>query len=123
VALGVVGVEMLARDRFVTCDWDGYNVADPARDAACFVVDLKRLAWKNPTASAAFHQAADVFLKTYLARCRRSAGSNLQFYAAARCLRLARRDIGDDEPERAAVMLEEGLRFLEQWQSAPGEDG
>jgi hypothetical protein len=113
VALGMLGTEMLASERFVTCDWDDYATADPSRDAACFVVDLKRLAWKNPGASAGFHQAADVFLKTYLARCRRGAGRNLPFYAAARCLRLAQKDIGDQEPEKAANMLDEGLRFLE----------
>jgi hypothetical protein len=111
---GATGFELRPKPRTVTFDWDGYDVADPCRDLACFLVDLKRLAWKNPDSGAALSHAATVFLQTYLLLTAPRTARNLPFYAAARFLRMARRDIGDDEPERAAAMVEAGLLVLEQ---------
>jgi aminoglycoside phosphotransferase (APT) family kinase protein len=117
-----ISFDGLVKDRTVTFDWDGHDVADPCRDLACFVVDLKRLAWKNPVASASLDHAAEVFLKTYFSVCLAKTGGNLPFYAAARCLRLARRDIGDQAADKAAAMLDEGLRVVEQGLSSWSED-
>jgi hypothetical protein len=108
------GAEMKASDRTVACDWDGYNVADPCRDAACFFVDLVRVASKNPDAAAALHEAAAVFIETYLLHAGQKVAHNLPFYAAARCLRLARKDSGRGLADRAEFMLDAGLRFREQ---------
>jgi hypothetical protein len=113
VALGLTGIEKLAEDRTVAFDFDDLAVADPCRDVASFVVHLKRLALQYPASRAALRQAADVFLQTYLARRRRNARRNLPFYASARCLRLARRDVEKDSIEQAAAMLDEGLHILE----------
>jgi len=112
------GQVLIAEGRTVAIDWDGYDVADPCRDVACFIVDCKRVAFKTPSSSAAFHQAADVFLESYRARCRGKVADNLPFYAAARCLRLASKDISDDAADRAAFMLDEGLHFLEHGRSS-----
>jgi hypothetical protein len=115
------GQVLIADGRTVAIDWDGYDVADPCRDVACFIVDCKRVAFKIPASSVAFYQAADVFVKTYLAHGEPNAGANLPFYAAARCLRLASKDMRNDAPERAAFMLDQGLRFLEQGLSSGSE--
>jgi aminoglycoside phosphotransferase (APT) family kinase protein len=122
MALGLTGFEVLARDRTVAFDWDGYNVADPCRDVARFVVDLKRLAWKTPASGRALDRAAAVFLKNYLSRSRGTTGSNLPFYAATLCFRLASKDIDLDSPEKAEAMLDEGLRVLEHGLSSWMED-
>jgi aminoglycoside phosphotransferase (APT) family kinase protein len=114
VALGLTGIEQLAEDRTVALDWDDFNVADPCRDVASFVVHLRRLALQDPASRAALRQAADVFLQTtYRARQRRNARRNLPFYAAARCLRLGSRDVEKDSLEQAAAMVDEGLHILE----------
>jgi hypothetical protein len=107
------GREVLAGSRTVAFDWDGYDVADPCRDVASFLVDLERLAWKTPACRAALDHATEIFLQTYFALCP-GRGSNLPFYAAALCLRLATRDVGKHSAEQAATMLDEGLRVLEQ---------
>jgi hypothetical protein len=108
------GQVLIADGRTVVIDWDGYDVADPCRDVACFIVDCRRVAFKIPASRAAFYQAADIFLDTYLSHCQPNAGANLPFYVAARCLHLASKDNRNDASERAAFMLDQGLRFLEQ---------
>lgn len=126
MAVGLVGFETLAEDRTVALDWDGYDVADPCRDVARFVADLKRLAWKNPSAAPALERTADVFLTTFFGRSGPAVGENLPFYTAATHLRLASRDLakggraeGDighgaaGYLERAAAMVDEALRILD----------
>ena len=124
VAFGLTGISTLAEDRTVAFDWDDINVADPSRDVASFVVHLRRLALQYPASRAALRDASDVFLRTYLGRRRRSVRRNLPFYAAARCLRLASRDVEKEAIEQAAAMLAEGLsildRGLSQWSEGWG---
>jgi hypothetical protein len=86
-------------------------------DAATFVVDLKRIGWKNPASIPGLDQAAGLFLVTYLSRVPAAVRANLPFYAAARCLRLAYKDVdhrGAGWHEKAETMLDEGLRVLQQ---------
>jgi len=111
-----IGQVLLAHDRTVTVDWDGHDVADPCRDVATFVVDLRRIGAKNPGAIPALDQTLDRFLATYCSLKRSGIRANLPFYAAARCLRLAHKDVDHrkaDWAKRAAAMLDEGLRVLE----------
>jgi phosphotransferase family enzyme len=110
------GQILLAAGRTVTVDWDGFDLADPCRDLAKFLVDLRRIGWKNPGSIPGLDRAAAVFLKTYLSHGRSEVRTNLPFHAAAICLRLAKKDIDHREvrwPEKAAAMLDEGLRVLE----------
>jgi aminoglycoside phosphotransferase (APT) family kinase protein len=110
------GQILLPEGRTAVFDWDGYDVADPGRDVARFVVELKRIGWKNPGAIPALDEAAAVFVETYLARSRPGVRDNLAFYAAAICLRLAHKDIDRQTArwsEKAEATLDEGLRFLD----------
>jgi aminoglycoside phosphotransferase (APT) family kinase protein len=107
---------ILAEGRTVVFDWDLYNVADPTRDVAKFVVSLERLALRRLGSIRALDGALEVFIRTYLA----SGGSpqvaaHLPFYRAVFCFNGASRDIQAKARawhERAEAMLDAGLRAL-----------
>jgi hypothetical protein len=108
---------LLAGDRTVTVDWDGYDVTDPARDVARFVIALKRLALDRPGSTRALDAAADVFEETYVAVGRPDVAADLSFFKAATCLQLAMYGVHHKVShwrEKVAAMLDEGLRILEQ---------
>jgi aminoglycoside phosphotransferase (APT) family kinase protein len=105
-----------AGGRTVTFDWDDHAVADPSHDVARFVVGLRRLALRCLGSIRALDGAVDVFLETYISGRGPEVRRNLPFYAAAICLRLAKKDIGrraDRWSEKALATLDEGLRVLE----------
>lgn len=102
---------VLAEGRTVTFDWDGYDVADPARDVARFLYALRRWALDQLDTVRALDGAADVFLRTYRAVGPREVEANLLFYKVAACLKLAR--TAAHKQDNAAVMLDEGLGLLE----------
>ena len=107
---------ILAEGRTAVFDWDLYDIADPARDVAQFIVSLKQLAMKHLGSIRALDGAAEVFLRTYLA----SGGHpqvemSLPFYKAVFWLKGRTRAIQTRAPgwrDRAAIMLDEGLRSL-----------
>jgi len=106
-----------SQGRTVTFDWDDHGVTDPGFDVARFLVGLRRLALRCLGSIRALDATADLFLQTYVSRCGPEVRRNLPFYAAAICLRLAKKDIGhqaDRWPEKALATLDEGLRSLEQ---------
>jgi aminoglycoside phosphotransferase (APT) family kinase protein len=108
---------LLAGDRTLTIDWDGYDVADPARDAARFIIALERLALGRLGSIRALDAAADVFEETYVAVGRPDVAARLPFYKAATCLQLAAYGVHHKVShcrEEVATMLDEGLRILEQ---------
>ena len=135
-ALGLGGIEMcaghgmytcsqvlLVEGRTVTIDWDSYNVADPSHDVARMLVYLKRLGLKHKLHKRdlgsvhALDGAAEVFLKTYVATGRSDVTTRLAFQKAAICLERAKRDVANQARgwrEEAEIMLDEGLRFLDQ---------
>jgi aminoglycoside phosphotransferase (APT) family kinase protein len=110
---------ILAEGRTVVFDWDGFDVADPARDVARFLAALRRLALGWLGSVRAMDGAVEVFLKTYLAAGPREATKNLRFFAAATYLNLAKHTLcrpGPYQPEKqeiAEAVLDEGLRVLE----------
>jgi hypothetical protein len=109
------GQVLLAGGRTVTFDWDDYDVADPCRDVADFLVALRRIGLKHPAAVPALDQAADIFQTTYVASNRPDGTSHLAFQKAALCLKRARRDARKQEAgwrDRAAATLDDGLRAL-----------
>jgi hypothetical protein len=108
---------LLAGDRTVTVDWDGYDVADPARDAARFIIALERLAFGRLGSIRALDATAAVFEETYVASVRSDVVAGLRFYKAATCLQLAAYGVYHKVShwrEKVATMLDEGLRILEQ---------
>ena len=109
----------LAEGRTIVFDWDGYDVADPARDVARFLSALRKEALGLGSIRA-LDAVADVFLKTYLAVGQPIAEQNLRFFEAATCLNLAKHSLCRPIPdwqvkqEKADAMLDESLRILEQ---------
>jgi aminoglycoside phosphotransferase (APT) family kinase protein len=102
---------ILAKVRTVTFDWDGYDVADPARDVARFLYALRRLALDQLDSVRALDGAAEAFLETYQAVGPTELQTNLLFYQAAACLKLARTVA--HWREKSEVMLDEGLSLLD----------
>jgi len=109
------GQVLLAGDRTVTIDWDGYDVTDPSRDVARFIVALQRLALKKLGSTHALDWVGEVFLKTYISAGRLDVSGRLPFHKAAICLERADHDVDRQSRgshERAEMMLDEGLRVL-----------
>ena len=109
------GQVLLAGDRTVTIDWDGYDVTDPSRDVARFIVALQRLALKKLGSIHDLDVVGEVFLKTYISAGRPDVSGRLPFQKAAICLERAEHDVDKQARgwrERAQVMLDEGLRVL-----------
>ena len=106
------GHVILGQRRTVVFDWDGYDVADPARDVGRFLATLRRVALGQLASVRALDGAAEVFLQTYLAEGQPLAEKNLRFYEAVACLKLAK-SVNHWE-ERTEAMVDEGLRLLEQ---------
>ena len=107
---------ILGAGRTVVIDWDSYNVADPARDVARFLVSLERRGLHHRGSVRALDNAAEVFLRTYLASNGKSQVlRHLTFYKAAFCLRGARLDLYKGprpRPDSAEAMLDAGLGYL-----------
>jgi aminoglycoside phosphotransferase (APT) family kinase protein len=107
---------VLAPGRTVAIDWDGYDVADPARDVAHFLVALKRLALGRLGSIRALDALADVFVQTYLGLGQEDAAARLPCYQAAIWLQSAATMAHRGQPHwqvMVQTMLDEGLRTLE----------
>lgn len=110
---------ILAEGRTVVFDWDGFDVADPARDVARFLAALRRLALGWLGSARAMDRTVEVFLNTYLAAGPPEAKTNLRFFAAATYLNLAKHTLCRPGPHKqekhhiAEAVLDEGLRVLE----------
>jgi hypothetical protein len=111
------GQVLLFDGHAVTIDWDTFTLTDPGYDAARFLVDLKRMAMKYFGSIHALDWAADLFLKTYAAAGGAYLTTPLSFQQAGICLERAKSDVDRQLPgwsERAEMMLDEGLRILDQ---------
>jgi aminoglycoside phosphotransferase (APT) family kinase protein len=107
---------ILAKGRTVVFDWDDYDVADPARDAARFIVALRRLAMGKLGSIRALDGAGQVFLRTYQSEAHLGTEENLRFFEAAACHTLAVYLLSHQVPrwvEKLEAMLDEGLRIFE----------
>ncbi|PYV23254.1 MAG: hypothetical protein DMG24_14445 [Acidobacteria bacterium] len=97
-------------------DWDVYDVADPTRDVAGFILSLKRQALRRLGSIRELDGAAQTFLEAYLtAGGHPRVASHLPFYTAAHCLRSAKWDVVRKPigwREHAEALLDEGLRTL-----------
>jgi len=103
-----------ASGRTVVFDWDGYDVADPARDLGRFLASLRRLALVKLGSIRALDAMAEIFLSTYLDAGQPEALRNLRFYEAAACLKLAKHSFFHTRIERMEATLDEALCILEQ---------
>jgi aminoglycoside phosphotransferase (APT) family kinase protein len=106
---------ILSGERTTTIDLDEYDVADPARDLAWFIVSLQRLALKHLGSLHSLDDAVQHFVETYAAAGPAGATAHLPFYRAVECLHRARRDLFkrvSPVREWAEIMLDEGLRLV-----------
>lgn len=106
---------LLGDGRTTTIDFDEYDVADPCRDVAWFIVSLDRLGLVHRGSLHALDEPRQRFLDTYAAATSADATRHLPFYTALECLHRARRDVAKRKPpvpEWAERMLDEGLRLL-----------
>lgn len=108
------GQVILAEGRTVVFDWDGCDVADPARDVGRFRAALRHAACGGLGSVRALDAAAEIFLQTYLGLIQPDAKKNLGFYEAVACLKLAMHSL--HRQDKAEAMLDEGIRVL-------GEEG
>ncbi len=108
---------ILTKERTVVFDWDLYDIADPARDIAHFIVSLERLAMKYSGSVRALDGVADVFLRSYLDAGGYSClAASLRFYKAVFWLKGRTKAIQTEAPgwgRRVEIMLEESLRSLQ----------
>src|SRR5438128_1120135 len=107
---------ILGDGRTTTCDWDRFDVADPCRDVARFVVALERLALRHFGSMRALDLAAASFLTTYSTMGRPGIERRLPFHKAAICVQFAKYDISQPITqwrEEIEALLDEGLRILE----------
>jgi aminoglycoside phosphotransferase (APT) family kinase protein len=100
--------------RTVTLDWDSFCVAHPSLDIARFIIVLQQLALNSHGSLRALDAASEVFCKTYIATTGIDVTRHLAFYKAAHCFKHTRDYLKRDDvrPERAELMLDEGLRIL-----------
>jgi len=109
------GQVLLDGGRTITIDWDTYEMADPCRDVARFVVEIKRNALKHFGSLHACARAAGIFVKTYFAAAHAAITPNLAFHEAAICLERAKHDRDKQVQgwqQKAEIMLDEGVRIL-----------
>ena len=109
------GQVVLDGSRTVVIDWDTYEMADPCRDVARFVVEIKRNAWKHLGSLHAYDREAGIFVKTYFAAAHAAITPNLAFHEAAICLERAKHDRDKQVQgwqQKAEIMLDEGVRIL-----------
>ena len=103
---------IVSGQRTATIDLDDYDVGDPGRDVAWFIVSLQRLALKHLGSLHALDSVGETFLAAYASSGRRDAMVNFSFYKAVECLHGAKRDVVSQTPharEWAEIMLDEGL--------------
>ncbi len=114
---------ILGARRTVVLDWDLYDITDPARDVARFLISLERQALHQRGSLHALEDTSEIFLRTYLASSGNAqVADRLPFYKAAFCLRGACYDIYDrlqPRPDWAENMLDAGLRYLDPFQQGP----
>jgi hypothetical protein len=103
-----------AEGRTVVFDWDGYDLADPARDVGRFLAALRHSALGGLGSIRALDAAAEVFLRTYLSLGQPQVKRNRPFYEAVGCLKLAKHSLCHDRLEKTEATLDEGIRVLEQ---------
>ena len=104
---------ILSGRRTVTIDLDEYDIADPARDVAWFIISLGRLGLKHRASLRAHDPAIEAFLDAYAQGARENALAHLPFHMGAECLHRAHRDLHKripPLPEWTEIMLDEGLR-------------
>ncbi len=102
-------------DRTIAFDLDLYDVADPCRDVARFLVALQGLAFKHLGSIRALDTVAEVFVETYQGLSPFRLAAKLPWYRAWTCLRHAKYEA--DRPvctfhEGIQTLLGEGLRVL-----------
>lgn len=110
---------LFAQERTVAFDWDGFDLADPARDVARFLAHLPGSHLGRPGSLRALDGTAAIFMNTYLSAARTEVEGNFHFFEAAICLNSALRNLrrGARQPEKlskAEAKLEQGFAALDE---------
>ncbi|TME86078.1 MAG: hypothetical protein E6I44_14355 [Chloroflexi bacterium] len=103
-----------AKGHTIVIDWDGYDLADPARDVGRFLAALRDVSLRRLGSIRALDATAEIFLSTYRDAGQPEATRNLRFYEAAASLNLAKHSFFHARFEEMETTLDEGLRVLEQ---------
>ena len=108
---------LFSEDRTVVFDWDGFDLADPARDVARFLCHLPDSGLGQPGSLRALDGIGTIFLDTYLSAGRQIAPENFHFFAAVICLNSALRNLRRSARDRqnlakAEAKLEQGFAAL-----------
>ena len=106
---------ILSNGRTVTIDFDEFELVDPARDVAWFLIAIERFELKYRMPSGFYKRLATPFLESYSADRNEDALRNLGFYKGAEYLHRARHDLYKRIPpvrEWAEIMLDQALAIL-----------
>ena len=104
---------ILCNGRTVTIDFDEFELVDPARDLAWFLISLERFELKYKKPEGFSERLAGPFLESYLNQGNRDALRFMAFYKAAEYVHRARHDLYKripPVPEWANIMLDQALR-------------
>jgi hypothetical protein len=99
----------------ITIDFDEFELVDPSRDVAWFLISMQRLALKNETPFGYSDHAGKAFVDAYTAAAGEGSLRHLQFYKAGEYLHRARHDLYKripPVPAWADIMLDEAIRGL-----------
>lgn len=106
---------LLAGDRTVTIDFDEFELVDPARDLAWFLIAVERFELKYGKSPGFYDRLAKPFLEAYRVATARESMRHLAFYKGAEFLHRARHDLYKRIPPVSAwaeMMLDHGIDGL-----------
>jgi hypothetical protein len=106
---------LLNNGRTVTIDFDEFELVDPARDIAWFLIALERYELKYHRPTGFYQRLAAPFLEAYLKEGNKDSLRHLAFYKGAEYLHRARHDLYKRIPpvlDWAEMMLDQALSGL-----------
>ncbi len=107
---------MLNDERTVTIDFDEFELVDPARDLAWFLIALERYELKYGKRHGFYERLSQPFVESYMRMGSQDATRYLPFYKAAEYVHRARHDLYKRNPpvrEWAELMLDRAMDGLE----------
>ena len=107
---------LLDNGRTVTIDFDEFELVDPSRDLAWFLIALERFELKYRRPPGFYKRLASPFLESYSRDENEDAMRHLSFYKGAEYLHRARHDLYKripPVPEWAEIMLEQAMAGME----------
>ncbi len=106
---------LLNKQRTVTIDFDEFELVDPARDLAWFMISVERYSLKYHRPPGYYERLTQPFLESYMKGSSKNALRHLAFYKGAEYLHRARHDLYKripPVPEWAEMMLDHAISEL-----------